>query len=295
MVKSRFLFSISSYVYIVIGAFISAFAIKIFLLPNHLIDGGIIGLSMIIARAFGSAYMSLFIILLNIPFLWLAYLYIKNRAIVILMPVSLLVFATALSVMAKIHWFYADTIEAIIIGGGLLGLGVGLILRGGGCTDGTEILAIIVHRKKGFTIGQIIIACNVLVFIIYGALYDVHIALKSFITYLVASKAIDYTIAGVRELKTVLIVSRKSKSLRRILTKDFGLGLTILKGEGGFSSTDQDVLFLVVDRLDLAEVKDFIISQDATAFIVISDLNELVLGQKNKQLVRRRKQKNIQS
>ena len=138
-----------------IGAFLAAVAIRIFLVPNQLIDGGIVGISLILARLYGDTYLSYFLILLNFPFIYLAYT-LHPSLFVIHMLVAIVAFC-GLSLMLLEHApsFHADPLEVIVIGGAMLGVGVGLIIRHGGCTDGTEILAILINRKKGFTVGQV--------------------------------------------------------------------------------------------------------------------------------------------
>ena len=132
--------------------------------------------------------------------------------------------------------FEADPLEVIVFGGAILGIGVGLIIRNGACTDGTEILAILVNRKMGFTVGQIVLVINIFIFAAYGWIFmDWHIALRSLMTYIVAFKMIDIVIAGLDELKSVLILSPKPDKIREIIMHELGLGLTVIKGKGGFS------------------------------------------------------------
>jgi uncharacterized membrane-anchored protein YitT (DUF2179 family) len=269
---------VMSFVWIIIGAFCAAVAIRIFLLPNQLIDGGIVGVALILARLFGDNYLSYFLILLNIPFLHLAYTSIR-RTFVIHMLVAVLVFAGFLGVLEYAPHFIGDPLEVIVIGGAILGIGVGLIIRHGGCLDGTEILAILINRKKGFTVGQVVLFINVFIFGAYGWIFqDWHIAIRSLITYIVAFKMIDLVIVGLDELKSVLIISSKPKELGEIIMKELGLGLTVMHGRGGFSGESREILFIIIERLDLAELKDIILREDPSAFMAIENLHEVVYG-----------------
>lgn len=267
-----------SFVWIVVGSFFAAVAIRIFLFPNQLIDGGIVGVALILARLFGDNYLSFFLIMLNIPFLHLALKYIR-RAFVIHMGAAVLVFAGFLYILEFAPHFIGDPLEVIVIGGAILGIGVGLIIRHGGCLDGTEILAILINRRMGFTVGQVVLFINVFIFGAYGWIFqDWHIAIRSLIMYIVAFKMIDLVIVGLDELKSVLIISSKPKELGEVIVKELGLGLTIMHGRGGFSGESREILFIIVERLDLAELKEIILREDPAAFMAIENLHEVVYG-----------------
>ena len=277
-----------NYLGMAFGAAFAAMAIRIFLIPNELIDGGVIGISLILARLFGNSYLSFFLLVLNIPFIYLAYKFIR-RSFVIHMFVAIVLFALFLSLLEGLPSFNADPLEAIVIGGAMLGAGAGLIIRNGGCTDGTEILAILVNRKKGFTVGQVIFVINIFIFGAYGWIFnDWHIALRSLMTYIVAFKMMDIVIAGLEELKSVLIMCSKPDKLSKIITHELGLGLTFIKGKGGYSGEDRDILFIIVERLDLAELKEIVLREDPSAFIAIENLHEVAYGRTAKIALRRK-------
>ena len=266
------------YFWIAVGAFLAAFAIRIFLLPNFIIDGGVVGIALILARLWGDNYLSYFLIALNLPFVWLAFRYIR-RTFVIHMFVAILLFAGFLIVLGKVPRFYGEPIEIIVIGGALLGIGAGLIIRHGGCLDGTEILGIIINRRMGFTVGQVVLFCNIFIFAAYGWVFlNWHIALQSLITYIVAFKMIDLVIMGLDELKSVLIISSKPKELAEVITNELGLGLTIVHGRGGFTGDTREILFIIIERLDLSELKEIVLREDSTAFMAIENLHEVVYG-----------------
>ena len=261
-----------------IGAFLAAVSIRIFLVPNQLIDGGVVGISLILSRLYGDSYLSWAIVLLNIPFIYLAFAYIR-KSFVAHMLVALFLFAAFLVLLRPAPAFLGDPLEIIVFGGAILGIGVGLIIRHGGCIDGTEILAIIINRKKGFTVGQVILFINVFIFAAYGWIFkDWHIALRSLMTYIVAFKMIDIVIVGLDEIKSALIISSKPKELGNAIMTELGLGLTIMHGRGGFSGDTREILFVIVERLDLAELKEIVLREDPTAFMAIEDLHEVVYG-----------------
>ncbi len=278
---------------IAVGAFLAALAIRIFLVPNDLIDGGVIGIALILGRLYGSSYLSFFIIVLNLPFLYLAWRYIR-RTFVIQMLIGVLLFAFFLFLLKSVNTFKADQIEAIVIGGAMLGAGAGMIIRNGGCTDGTEILGIIINRKQGFTVGQVVLFINIFIFAAYGWIFhDWHIALRSLMTYIVAFKMIDIVIAGLEELKSVLIMCTKPEELSKIITHDLGLGLTFIKGKGGYTGEDRDILFIIVERLDLAELKEIVLREDPSAFMAIETLHEVAYGRTARMALKRKAKKSF--
>lgn len=264
--------------WLALGAFLAALAIRIFLVPNQLIDGGVVGIGLIIARLYGDNYLSYVLVLLNLPFMYLAFTYIR-RTFVINMLIAVFLFAGFLFVLQNAPPFHGDALEVIFFGGAILGLGVGLIIRNGGCIDGTEILAILINRKKGFTVGQVVLFINVFIFAAYGWIFqDWHIALRSLMTYVVAFKILDLVLVGLDELKSALIISSKPKELGHAIMNELGLGLTIMHGKGGFSGDTREILFVIIERLDLSELKEIVLRVDPTAFMAIEDLHEVVYG-----------------
>lgn len=267
-----------NYFWLAVGALLAAFSIEVFLLPNSLIDGGIVGIALIFSKLFGEAFLPYLLVILNLPFVYLAFRYIR-RSFVIYMSVAVVLFAGFLMATSRLPSFLGDPIEVIVIGGAILGVGVGLIIRHGGCLDGTEILAILINRKKGFTVGQVVLFINIFIFTAYGWIFNNwHFALQSLITYIVAFKMIDLVIMGIEELKSVLIISSKPKDIAAVITEELGLGLTIMHGKGGFSGDSREILYIIIERLDLAELKEIVLREDPMAFMAIENLHEVVYG-----------------
>lgn len=269
------------YFFLIVGAFLAAFAIKVFLIPNRLIDGGIVGIAMICANIFGTQYLGYFILAFNLPFVYLAYRYI-GKVFVLHMFFAILFFAGSIFFIEHfMPWagFKGETLEVVVIGGAILGIGIGLIIRYGACLDGTEILGIISNRLTGFTVGQVVLVINIFVFCAAGlAFQDWHPPLLSLITYMVVSKIMDIVIVGLDETKSVLIISSKSKAIADAIIHELGLGLTIMYGRGGFSGDAREILYVIAERLQLAELKEIIYREDPTAFIAIENLHEVANG-----------------
>lgn len=265
-----------------IGGFMAAFAIDVFLIPNNLIDGGIVGVAMIFGNIFGKNLIPIFFLLFNLPFLALAYKAI-GKTFLFNVAIAVLIFSGWLAFMHHFvpFEFKGSDLEVVVIGGAILGIGLGLIIRYGGCLDGTEILGIIVNRRTGITVGQVVLVCNIFVFCAAGIVFkDWHPPLLSLITYIVVIKIMDSVIVGLDETKSVLIISSKSKAIADAIIHELGLGLTVMYGRGGFSGDEREILYVIAERLQLAELKDLINREDPSAFIAIENLHEVANGNK---------------
>lgn len=283
--KTRFQLSLE-YFWIALGAFLAALSIRVFLYPNSLIDGGIVGIALILGKLTSDQLISVFLIVLNIPFIYLSYKFIR-RTFVIQMLIALILFAIFLALLEKAPSFTGDPLEIIVLGGAILGIGVGLVIRFGGCLDGSEILGIIINKRFGFTVGQVVLIFNFFVFGLYGIIFlDWHIAVKSLLTYIVAFKMIDLVIVGLEEIKSVTVISKKSQEITKAVLEELGLGLTITHGRGGYSGDEREILNIVVERLDLADLKEVILGVDPSAFISISNIYEVVYGKKASALIK---------
>ena len=183
-----------------------------------------------------------------------------------------------------------DALEIVILGGVSLGAGLGLIIRMGGCLDGTEILGIIANSRKGFTVGQVVFAINLLIFALAGIVFrSWRPPFLSLMTYFVAMKVMDTVIVGLEETKSVNIISSKVKVISDALIHELGLGLTIMYGRGGFSNKNREIIYVVVERLQLAELKKVVYREDPSAFIAIQNLHEIANGRQGIKKRTRRK------
>lgn len=272
------------YMFIALGSFLAGLGIQVFLVPNNLIDGGTVGIAMILGKLTDQSYIPLYLILINLPFVFLAYRSI-GRTFVLHMGFAILAFAGSMTLIQTYfpHWqFVGEILEVVVIGGCILGVGAGLIIRYGASTDGTEILGIIINRKTGFTVGQVVLVCNVFVFGTAGLVFqDWHPPLLSLITYMVVIKVMDSVIVGLDETKSVLIISRKSKAIADAIIHELGLGLTIMYGRGGFSGDEREILYVIAERLQLADLKELIHREDPAAFVAVENLHEVANGKQS--------------
>lgn len=280
-----------AYFFMAVGAFLAAFAIEVFLIPNNLIDGGVVGVAMIFANIFGQKFLPLFLLVFNLPFLYLAFRFIGKVFLGHMLFATLLFAGSLIFIDQVMHLhFTGDSLEVVVIGGAILGIGIGLIIRYGGCLDGTEILGIIINRKTGFTVGQVVLVCNIFVFGTAGLVFqDWHPPLLSLITYIVVIKIMDAVIVGLDETKSVLIISSKSKAIADAIMHELGLGLTVMYGRGGFSGDEREILYVIAERLQLAELKELIHREDPAAFVAIENLHEVANGNQGGQAAGRKK------
>lgn len=257
------------------GILSAAFGLESFLLPNQFIDGGATGISLLFAEVYDIPLYVL-IILINIPFIFLGYKVI-GRQFTIKTTFAILGLAFVLATF-DFPEVTQDKLLVAVFGGFFLGAGIGLSVRGGGVLDGTEILAIYLSRKLSTTIGDIIILINILVFLAAAYLLSVESALYSMLTYLAASKTLDFVIEGIEEYTGVTIISDYSEELRDMIINVLGRGVTIYPAKGGYGKNgvhnEYDVLFTVITRLEIRKLNIEISKIDPKAFVVMSKIND---------------------
>ncbi len=266
---------IKDFLLITLGIFSAAFGFKGFLLTNHFIDGGATGISLLIS-ALTSIPLYILLICINIPFIILGYKIIgKTFAIKTMLAISGLALVVATVSFPDVT---KDNLLVAIFGGFFLGAGIGLSVRGGAVIDGTEVLAIYLSRKFGTTIGDIIIVINVLIFSLAAYLLSVEIALYSMITYLAASKTLDFIVEGIEEYTGVTIISNQHEEIRAMLVEMLGHGVTIYKGESGFGKQGEtkniSILYTVLTRLELSRLRSELEKIDKNAFIIMSSIKD---------------------
>lgn len=261
--------------FIILGIVSAAFGLESFLLPNKFIDGGATGISLLIAEV-ADTPLYILIMLVNIPFVVLGYRVI-GKLFAVKTALAILGLALALF-LVDFPEITQDKLLVAVFGGFFLGAGIGLSVRGGSVLDGTEVLAIYLSRKLGTTIGDIIILINVLVFLAAAYLLSIETALYSMLTYLAASKTLDFVIEGIEEYTGVTIISDKNEEIRVMIIDKLGRGLTIYKAKGGYGRTGErkeyDVIFTVITRLEIRRLNIEITKIDPKAFVVMSKIND---------------------
>lgn len=271
------------YFMIVLGSIIYTVGLDVFLVPNNIIDGGVVGISLMASSITGLSF-SFFVVVVNLPFLYLGYKLIGKR-----FTIATLFGVVCISVislfMHNIAPLTIDPFLASIFGGIILGIGVGLIIRNGGSLDGTEIVAIIMDKKSTFSVGEIVMAFNLFILGAAGFVYSWNSAMYSLIAYFIAYKMIDITITGLEESKGVMIITDEPDAIREVLMYRLGRGVTVLFGEGGYSKQPKKVLYSVVTRLEITKLKDIVYEKDENAFITITDVHDVFGGQFGKKTI----------
>lgn len=261
--------------FITVGVFAAAFGLESFLLPNRFIDGGVTGISLLITEV-TTLPLWLLIILVNIPFLALGLKVVgKNFTLKACAAILGLALVLALFTFPEVT---KDKLLVAVFGGFFLGAGIGLSIRGGAVLDGTEVLAIFLSRKLGTKIGDVIILVNILIFLAAAYLLSVEAALYSMLTYLAASKTLDFVVDGIEEYTGVTIISPHSEAIREAITEKLGRGLTIYNARGGYGKAGihntYDVIYTVITRLEISKLNREISRIDPDAFVVMNSISD---------------------
>lgn len=273
--KILFLRYIKDFFLVAIGIFSAAFGFKGFLLTNHFIDGGATGISLLTSALTGIP-LYILVILVNLPFILLGYK-VLGKGFAIKTAIAITGLALVLA-FVKFPNVTNDNLLVAVFGGFFLGVGIGLSVRGGAVIDGTEVLAIFLSRKLGVTIGDVIIGINVIIFSVAAYFLSIEIALYSMITYLVASKSLDFIIEGIEEYIGVTIISAHNDAIRTMIIKELGRGVTIYNGKRGYSKDGEpgniDIVYTVITRLELNKLNTEILKIDTNAFVVMTNVKD---------------------
>jgi uncharacterized membrane-anchored protein YitT (DUF2179 family) len=256
-----------------VGAAVAAFALEEFLVPFTILDGGIVGVSMILAQL-TPLKLGLYIVVLNVPFLLLGLKRLGWRFLVRALY-AMVLFSVLLEVFAPLPAITDQDLLVVVFGGVLLGLGVGLILRAGGCLDGTEALAIMISRKINVSVGQFVLILNVLIYLTAGALFGLDRALYSLMTYFSVSKVEDLINTGMQQGKAVMIITDHGREIADDIYRSLGRTVTLIPGSGLISG-DKTVVYCVVTRIELSALRRLVGREDYKAFMTVSDVSEIV-------------------
>ncbi|MCE5169702.1 YitT family protein [Paenibacillus profundus] len=269
------------FIFITAGAVLMGVALELFLVPNNVIDGGITGISIVISKV-TNLPLGLFIFIINLPFLIIGYKQI-GKTFAFSTLYGIVVMSGTTLWLHHADAFTNEKILAVLFGGLILGLGVGLVLRFGGSLDGTEIVAILFSKKTRVPVGQIILFINVFIFIVAGFVFGWDSAMYSIFTFYIASKVMDVVVEGLNESKSVTIISSEYEEVSQAILDRLGRSTTFLYGRGGYSKEDTQIIYCVVTRLELAKLKAVVQEIDEKAFIAIESVSDVLGGnfQKN--------------
>ena len=272
-IKNNRLKTILSYIIIILAATLAAYSLDTFLIPNNILDGGVTGISIIISKVF-SIPISLLVILINIPFVYVGYRNL-GKNFLIRTIIAMLTFSIALSFFESFHEVTDEILLATIFGGILLGIGVGLVIRMGACVDGTESVALVISKKTSLSVGQIVMVFN---FLIYGCatlIFGIDRALYSILTYFITFKVIDLVSEGLEQAKAALIVTEKGTDMANEIYKRLGRTVTRINGQGLLSG-EKEVMYCVLTRIEVFELKKIANEMDESAFISILEVSDII-------------------
>lgn len=260
--------------WITVGTLIAAFSLECILIPNDVIDGGVVGVS-IMASYLSKYPLGVFLIVLNLPFIIMAFQKF-GKMFVFLMFYGVIM----LSVFAEIfleqnYVFTHDTLLAALFGGIVLGAGVGIVLKSNASLDGTEILAIKLAKKQPFSVGEIIMFFNIFIFTLAGFVYEYDKAMYSALTYFIAYRVIDIVLQGLNEAKSVFVISAKYDEIGKELMKRLDKSVTYLNAEGGYSGAKSKMIYCVITKIEIQKTKEIVNSIDPMAFIAIENVHDV--------------------
>ena len=266
-------FKLLSLILLTLGTLIAALALECFLIPNTILDGGITGISIIISKL-SKIPLSILVILLNIPFIYVGY---KNLGKNFLFRTiySMLCFSIFLSFFEIVKPFTEEILLATVYGGALLGIGVGLVIHFGGCVDGTESVAIVISKKTSLSVGQIVLFFNLAIYTVAGFIFGFDRAMYSLLTYVITFKVIDFVSEGLEQAKAAMIVTQKGTTLSEEIYKRLGRTTTTIKGSGLISG-EKEVLYCVLTRIEIFELRHIVEEMDESAFVTILDVSDII-------------------
>jgi len=274
--RKTFFRELRSVLMMLMGVMSAGFGLQGFLIPNKLIDGGVMGISLLINKQFGIS-LSLLIIGINLPFILLGWKQI-SRIFSVKSIIAIALLALVVAIFPFPH-VTNDKLLVAVFGGFFIGAGIGLCIRGGGVIDGTEVLAIFLSRKRSLSVGDFILIFNIGIFSVAAYVLSVEAALYSILTYLAASKTVDFILEGIEEFTGVTIISPHSEEIADFIKYKMGRGLTVYSGKRGFgkrgsSEENTDIIFTVVTRLEISRLTNEIERLDPNAFIVMQSIKD---------------------
>jgi len=276
-------------IFILLGILSAGFGLQSFIIPNHFLDGGAMGLSLI-TKSITQLPLPILILVINMPFVYMAW----NQVSMIFAIKTLIAFGGLALVLAIITFPVITTDKLLIsaFGGVFLGMGIGLAMRGGAVLDGTEVLALYISRKYYFKIGDVILVINIIIFSLGAFFINIETAMYAIVTYMAASKMVDFVVQGLEEYVGVTIVSEHNSALRHAITHELGKGVTLYHGQGGYGKrgeTDEDmiIIYTVTTRIELGKLMTLVDTIDPRAFVTqvqITDISGGIVKQRRSSL-----------
>jgi len=266
---------------ILLGSGLAVFAMKGFMIPNRFMDGGVTGISLLL-HEITHINISIFVIVFNLPFIYLGYQKI-GKTFAVQTTLAIVLLAIGLLYM-NIQPVTTDKLLIAIFGGILIGAGVGLVIRSGGVIDGAEVIAVFTKRRTGFSNSEIIMLLNACIFSVAAIYLGLETAMYSLITYYAATRATDYIVDGIEQYTAINIISAQHDKVKNFIVNELGKGITVYKGERGYLpgsfniKTDCEIIVTIVTRLEINQIQEAVLTIDPKAFMYIQSINEATGG-----------------
>lgn len=256
-----------------IGTIISSYALEAFLIHNTILDGGVTGIGIIISKI-TSIPLSFLVLVISIPFFFVGF---KNlgKGFLLRSIYSMILFSLSLSLFELIEPATEEMLLATVFGGILLGVGTGIVIRFGGCLDGTESVALVISKNSNLSVGQIVLIFNLIIYGVAGFIFGLDRAMYSLLTYFITFKVIDFISEGLEQAKAALIITEQGTTLSKEIYKKLGRTTTTLRGKGLISG-QKEVLYCVLTRIEIYELKKIVDNMDTSAFITILDVSDII-------------------
>ena len=272
-IKNKGFRKVIEYLILTLGSILAAFALEQFLIPNTVLDGGITGISIIIYKL-TNIPLGLLVVLINIPFIYIGYRNLGKRFLFRTIY-AMLTFSLFLSYLELFDPFTEEMLLATVFGGAILGVGVGLIIRSGGCNDGTESVAIVISKRTDLSVGQIVLIFNLVIYIVAGFIFGFDRAMYSLLTYIITFKVIDFVSEGLEQAKAAMIITDKGTNISEEIYKRLGRTTTMIRAKGLISG-EKEVMYCVLTRMEVFELRHIVEEMDESAFVTITDVSDII-------------------
>lgn len=272
-VKNKGLRKVVEYLILTLGTILAAFALEQFLIPNTILDGGVTGIAIIVYKL-TNIPLSVLVLVINIPFIYIGYRNLGKRFL-LRTVYSMLVFSLFLSFFELLDPLTEEMLLATVFGGAILGVGVGLIIKSGACNDGTESVAMVISKKTSLSVGQIVLLFNLVIYILAGFIFGFDRAMYSLLTYIITFKVIDFVSEGLEQAKAAMIITDKGSSISEEIYKRLGRTTTKIRAKGLISG-EKEVMYCVLTRIEIFELRHIIEELDESAFVTITDVSDII-------------------
>lgn len=272
-IKNKSLRKIIEYLILTLGSITAAFALEQFLIPNTVLDGGVTGIAIIIYKL-TNIPLSFLVLLINIPFIYIGYKNLGKRFLFRTIY-SMLVFSLFLSYFELLNPLTEEMLLATVFGGAILGVGVGLIIKSGGCNDGTESVAMVISKRTSLSVGQIVLMFNLVIYLVAGFIFGFDRAMYSLLTYIITFKVIDFVSEGLEQAKAAMIITDKGTNISEEIYKRLGRTTTKIRAKGLISG-EKEVMYCVLTRIEIFELRHIVEDMDESAFVTITDVSDII-------------------